>query len=127
MFLSAGGCTKPTRVAFVVTDHQGTAVVGAHVRSTLLDAGIPLPISKATLAEARMMTTPSGDFSDASGRVLLPVLPGREHLIEIERPVFGAHASERYSPMSVWVYRSREGAFVSNGDTEQDLRIDRVQ
>jgi len=123
--LVLGGCTSPSPVVFQVTDMQGQPVRAAHARIILLDAGVPLPISGRALEEAGMITTAGGGFTDASGRIALPVVGDREHLIEIEGPVLGA-LDPRDAPVSIWVYRPGDGSLLPQGEEAQTFRVERV-
>lgn len=121
-----GGCVSPSPVAFRVTDAQGDPVAGAHVRILLMEAGAQIPVSGDTLEETAMLASAGGGFSDRSGRVVLPVIGGRVHMIEIEGPVLGA-ADPMDAPVAVWFYRPSDRSLVGHGQGEQALRVDRVE
>ncbi len=124
--LLLGGCTAPSPVLFRVTDAQGQPVRAAHARIILLDAGVPLPVSGRALEEAGMITVAGGGFTDAAGRISLPVVGDREHLIEIEGPVLGTD-DPRNAPISIWVYRPGDGSLLAQGEAAQTFRVERVE
>jgi hypothetical protein len=120
-----GGCASPSPVAFRVLDPDGRPVVGAHARVILLDAGAPLPVSAGSLQEAAMLTSAGGGFTDRDGRIELPVVGTREHLIEVEGPVLGA-VDPANAPVAIWVYRPADGSLLPHGKAGQPLRVERV-
>lgn len=121
-----GSCASPSPVVFEVVDASGQPVVGAHARIILLDAGAPLPLSSRSLEETAALTEPTGGFTDREGRVVLPVMGEREHLIEVEGPVLGDDGFEN-SGASMWVYRPAEGSIVRSGQSASGLQIRRVE
>lgn len=124
--MAAGACASPTPTAFRITDPSGRPVAGAHARIILLDAGAPLPVSVETIEEGAMLRASSGGFSDGEGRIVLPVLGDRDHLIEIEGPVLGV-PDPQAAPVAAWFYRASDGSVVPSGQTEQPLRLDRIE
>ena len=120
------GCAAPTQVVFEVVDVSGRPVAGAHARIILLNAGAPLPLSRNALEEVAALTEPTGGFTDQSGRVVLPVMGEREHLIEVEGPVLANDGLES-SKASVWVYRPAQGSIVRSGQSESGLRVRPVE
>jgi len=116
-----GGCASAAPVEFRITDASDRPVAGAHARIIALDAGAPLPVSRRSLEDLAMARETTGGFSDRDGRLSLPVLRGREHLIEVEGPSLGR--AELPAPISVWVYRAADGAIVRTGQSNDSLRI----
>lgn len=120
-----GGCGSVRPVEFRITDASDRPVAGAHARMIALDAGAPLPVSKRSLEEVAMAGETSGGFSDRDGRLVLPVLRNREHLIEIEGPSLGNGGLAGI--VSVWVYRAADGRVVRTGQSDDALRIGRLR
>jgi len=119
-------CASPSPVVFEVVDASGRPVVGAHARIILLDAGAVLPLSQRSIEEVAALSEPTGGFTDRDGRVVLPVIGEREHLIELEGPVLGGDGLEN-SGASIWVYRPAEGSIVRSGQSAPGLRMRRVE
>lgn len=120
-------CTKPIPVEFSLMGPDDKPVVGAHARIIALDAGAPLPVTRHSLAEAGLLQSGTGTFSDERGHLVLRTLPKREHLIEIERPVFGSFAAEEYPPMLWWVYRAGPREIIPLGDLDRPFRLERLR
>lgn len=117
------GCAGPEGAVFEMVDGTGDPVVGAHARIIVLDAGAPLPLSRRALEEAAHVTAATGGFTDRRGRVALPVVGDREHLIEVEGPVLGVERSGE--GFWVWVLRA-DGSVVRSGQGEDGMRMRRV-
>jgi hypothetical protein len=118
------GCSSVAPFEFRITDASDRPVAGAHARIIALDAGTGLPVSKRSLEDVAMARETSGGFSDRDGRIVLPVLRGREHLIELEGPSLGSAGLP--APVSVWVYRAADGAVARTGQSDDALRINPV-
>ncbi len=121
-----GGCAASTPMVFEVVDASGSPVAGAHARIIVLDAGAALPLNTGSLEEVAHLRSATGGFTDGRGRIVLPVMRSREHLIEVEGPALGVGRAGE-AEASFWIYQRDGGLAVRSGQAESGLRVRRVE